>query len=166
MATVYQSNRAERARLNRVLRDETYGPALVRLSKTGQREILDLISNGDSKAVRARLTELDSLRREAVRVRSMARRQAARGWQTAPGVKVTSGMVEARSRMDRIMRTYSGFRTIDEWEAKAKRLASAEDIRAIADGPDESVLDRGSEDSYAAQRGELEYSAFWYHWNG
>ena len=166
MKTVYQSTRQERDRLNRLLRNETYGPALVRLGATGQREILDLISLGDSKAVRARLTELDSLRRQAVRERSAARRQAARGWQTAPGVKVTGAMVQARARMDRIMRTYSGFRTIDVWEAKAERLASSDDIRAIADGPDESVLDRGSEDSYAAQRGELEYSAFWYHWNG
>jgi hypothetical protein len=67
--------------------------------------------------------------------------------------------------MERIMRTHSGFRTIDEWEAKARRYATADEIEFIAEGPDDPVLDRGSEDAYRAQRGELDYSPFWYHWN-
>jgi hypothetical protein len=164
----WKAARNERRRLRRLLRSDIYGPALERLKASEQRQILDLISVGTSKQVRERLTELDAQRRQAVRERSQRRRQAlkqAQTWKTAPGVKVTSSMVEARARMDRIMRTHSAFRTIDEWEVRARANASPEDLRTIANGPDDLVLDRGSEDAYAQQQGDLNYSAFWYHWS-
>lgn len=50
-------------RLNRILRDEDYGPKLVRLSRADQRHILDLIDANRGAQARREILRLDEARR-------------------------------------------------------------------------------------------------------
>lgn len=61
-------------RLNRILRDEDYGAKLVRLSRTDQRKILDLIDNNRGAQARREINRLDAERRAHVTVRRRALR--------------------------------------------------------------------------------------------
>lgn len=67
-----QSNASRR--LNRILRDEDYGPKLVRLSRTDQRTILELIDANRGAQARREIIRLDSERR----ARNTTRRRALR----------------------------------------------------------------------------------------
>ena len=60
-------------RLNRILRDEDYGPKLVRLSRTDQRQILDLIDANRGAQARREILRLDRERiaHNAVRRRAL-----------------------------------------------------------------------------------------------
>lgn len=60
-------------RLNRILRDEDYGAKLVRLSRTDQRRILDLIDDNRGAQARREILRLDTERvaRNAVRRRAL-----------------------------------------------------------------------------------------------
>lgn len=159
MGPGYQSTSAERDRLRRILQHETYGPALTRLSKTGQREILVLISAGQTRQVRARLAELDLQRRTAVRDRSAIRRLEKRpGFHKAPGVKVTTDMVAAYRLMDSIMRPM-GYNSA-KWKARAEAMARADDLHALATMTEDEV---GQHASMHAR--DADYSVFWYHYN-
>jgi hypothetical protein len=162
----YHPDRNERRRLERLLSDERYGPALVRLNKTGQREIFDLVSAGDTKRVRARLLELDAQRREKVRNRSNRRRLEASGIPVRPGAVVTSDMVRAHRRMAAIMERNGWGRGVPRWRREAEQKAEPAELRRLVEmTTDDEIYDQGSEDAYAAQRGEIDYSPFWYHWN-
>lgn len=61
-------------RLNRILRDEDYGPKLVRLSRADQRTILELISENRGRQARAEILRLDEARRAHNTVRRRALR--------------------------------------------------------------------------------------------
>ncbi len=63
-------------RLNRVLRDEDYGPKLVRLSRADQRRILDLIDNNRGAQARREILRLDAERRAHATIRRRALRYA------------------------------------------------------------------------------------------
>lgn len=52
-------------RLHRILSDETYGPALVRLPKPQQRTVLDLIDRNEGARARQEILRLDRERRES-----------------------------------------------------------------------------------------------------
>ena len=67
-----QSNASRR--LNRVLRDEDYGPKLVRLNRADQRKILDLIDANRGAQARKEILRLDAERR----ARNTVRRRALR----------------------------------------------------------------------------------------
>lgn len=55
---------AEQARLRRILNDEHYGPALVRLTKAEQRRVLDLIEQNRGAEARKLIDELDRKRKD------------------------------------------------------------------------------------------------------
>lgn len=62
-----QSNASRR--LGRILRDEDYGPKLVRLSRADQRQILDLIDANRGAQARKEIIRLDAERRRRTGVR-------------------------------------------------------------------------------------------------
>ena len=59
-------------RLNRILRDEDYGPKLVRLNRADQRHILDLIDDNRGAQARREILRLDAERRRHATVRRRA----------------------------------------------------------------------------------------------
>lgn len=65
-----QSNASRR--LNRILRDEDYGPKLVRLNRADQRHILDLIDANRGAQARREIIRLDAERRARNTVRRRA----------------------------------------------------------------------------------------------
>lgn len=67
-----QSNASRR--LNRILRDEDFGPKLVRLNRADQRRILDLIDANRGAQARREIARLDQQRR----ARNTVRRRALR----------------------------------------------------------------------------------------
>ena len=67
-----QSNASRR--LARILRDEDYGPKLVRLSRIDQRRILDLIDANRGAQARREILRLDAERRRKATVRRRALR--------------------------------------------------------------------------------------------
>lgn len=69
-----QSNASRR--LNRILRDEDYGPKLVRLNRADQRHILDLIDENRGAQARREILRLDEERRRHNTVRRRALRYA------------------------------------------------------------------------------------------
>ena len=69
-----QSNASRR--LTRILRDEDYGPKLVRLSRADQRRILDLIDANRGAQARREILRLDAERRRRRTVRRRALRFA------------------------------------------------------------------------------------------
>jgi len=71
--------RRYRRRLNTVLRDEDYGPKLVRLSAADQQKVLGRIFAGEGREARALITELDEARRDREREMAIStlRRRAA-----------------------------------------------------------------------------------------
>lgn len=69
-----QSNASRR--LTRILRDEDYGPKLVRLSRADQRHILNLIDNNRGAQARREILRLDAERRRRATVRRRALRYA------------------------------------------------------------------------------------------
>lgn len=71
--------RRYRRRLNTVLRDEDYGPKLIRLSAADQQKVLGLIFTGRGREARALIVELDEQRRDREREMALStlRRRAA-----------------------------------------------------------------------------------------
>lgn len=67
---------AAKRRLSLLLRDEEYGPKLVRLDRAGERRVLDLIYENRGREARTVLTDLDSQRRRSRSLRSIARTYA------------------------------------------------------------------------------------------
>lgn len=67
-----RDERAERRRLNAILSDEEYGPKLVRLNKTEQRTILDLIEQNRGREARNSILRLTSERTELRREKRVA----------------------------------------------------------------------------------------------
>lgn len=65
-----QSNASRR--LNRLLRDEDYGPKLVRLNRRDQRHILDLIDANRGAQARREILRLDAERRARNTIRRRA----------------------------------------------------------------------------------------------
>lgn len=63
-------------RLNRILRDEDYGPKLVRLNRADQRHILNLIDNNRGTQARREILRLDQERRRRATIRRRALRFA------------------------------------------------------------------------------------------
>lgn len=63
-------------RLNRILRDEDYGPKLVRLNRADQRRILDLIDANRGAQARREILRLDTERRRRTTVHRRALRYA------------------------------------------------------------------------------------------
>lgn len=73
---------AAKRRLATLLADEHYGPALARLNRSQEREVLDLIWRGQSAEARKAIDRLDRSRRTRRTVRDRARRYANRPrWQ-------------------------------------------------------------------------------------
>jgi len=54
---------AAKRRLALLLRDEEYGPKLVRLNRADERRVLDLVYEGKGREARAAIDDLDSGRR-------------------------------------------------------------------------------------------------------
>lgn len=67
---------AAQKRLNALLRDEEYGPKLVRLNRTDERVILDMIYENRGREARKELNRLDENRRAHRTMRSNANRYA------------------------------------------------------------------------------------------
>jgi len=67
---------AEERRLQRIILDPEYGPALFRLRKTEQRTILDMISGNDSRGARKEILRLDAERAQRARERRAAKKSA------------------------------------------------------------------------------------------
>lgn len=71
---------AAQKRLDKILADDEYGPALVRLNKRDERAVLDMIENGDRswrRKVELEIDRLDKVRKGRRTVRSRAFRYAA-----------------------------------------------------------------------------------------
>lgn len=64
---------AAKRRLAALLRDEEYGPKLVRLNRTDERRVLDLIYDNRGREARQVLTDLDAGRRRHRTFRDKAR---------------------------------------------------------------------------------------------
>jgi len=67
---------AAQKRLNALLRDEEYGPKLVRLNRTDERVILDMIYENRGREARKELNKLDEQRRVYRTTRGHARTYA------------------------------------------------------------------------------------------
>lgn len=64
---------AAKRRLARILADEDYGPKLVRLKRSDERIVLDLIYENQGRDARASINELDLARRRHNRYQGKAR---------------------------------------------------------------------------------------------
>lgn len=74
---VYQTpNPGYARRLRAFLLNEEYGPKLVRLNRTQQQEVLQLINDNRGREARKRVTELDTERRTGNRIAARARKYA------------------------------------------------------------------------------------------
>lgn len=74
---VYQTpNQGYARRLRTFLSDEEYGPKLVRLNRSQQQEILQLINDNRGRDARRRVVELDEERRSENRIAARARKYA------------------------------------------------------------------------------------------
>lgn len=62
--SVSNNDKRARDRLNRILADEVYGPALVRLRPADERKALDLIDQNRGQEARAFILEADKKRKE------------------------------------------------------------------------------------------------------
>ena len=95
-----QSNASRR--LNRILRDEDYGPKLVRLSRTDQRKILELIDAGRGAQARREILRLDEERRRRKTIQRRAERYAARPPEERRGTEQPDEIREFWAEYDRI----------------------------------------------------------------
>jgi hypothetical protein len=91
---------AAKRRLAALLRDEEYGPKLVRLSRADERRVLDLIYEGKGTQARKEINELDQLRRDK---------------------RTIGGKARAYARLPRQTRS-------DEWQDVAEEIAGHENI--------------------------------------
>lgn len=71
--TIIRPSRAEQLRLKRILDNEDYGPKLVRLNKSQQRVVLDLISANKGREARTAILKFDEERLTKVRTRRKAK---------------------------------------------------------------------------------------------
>jgi hypothetical protein len=67
---------AAKRRLSALLRDEEYGPKLVRLRRADERRVLDLVYEGKGREARAAIDDLDAGRRRRRTLGEKARRYA------------------------------------------------------------------------------------------
>ena len=95
-----QSNASRR--LGRILRDEDYGPKLVRLSRTDQRTILELIDANRGAQARREILRLDEARRRRRTVQRRAERYAARPPEERGGAGRPDEVREFWAEYDRI----------------------------------------------------------------
>lgn len=80
---------AAKRRLALLLRDEEYGPRLVRLNRADERRVLDLVYEGKGREARQAIDDLDSARRrrrtlgeKARGYARLPRRTRSQTWQT------------------------------------------------------------------------------------
>ena len=95
-----QSNASRR--LNRILRDEDYGPKLVRLNRADQRTILELIDANRGAQARREILRLDEARRRRRTVQRRAERYAARPVEERGGASRPDETREFWAEYDRI----------------------------------------------------------------
>jgi len=148
---VTAAERNERRRLQSILDDERYGPALVRLTRSEQRDVLRLVEGGDGRAARAEIARLDvarkGRRREASAKRPVVPWGAARA---VIGAAVQTRQAEGDWRW--------GARTVDTWQARARaHKASVVDVAMVAALTPSELRGRAWEHRFD------EYSIFWYH---
>ena len=124
---------AEQRRLARVLTDENYGPALVRLSRVEQRTVLDLISANRGREARTTIRELDAARRARRQERDAARRtrpvvRPAPDWRRAAETMAQIAYSRGRTRFDRdqYVRDAEEYGTFDDWRDFVKAALSDE----------------------------------------
>jgi hypothetical protein len=79
-------------RVARLRNDEKFGPKLARLSKGEQNRVLGLVRDNRGREARTTLTELDTARRERVRVASATRRRTEREKRTFSRIVRTKGI--------------------------------------------------------------------------
>lgn len=60
-------------RLDAILGDEEYGPKLVRLNKTDERKVLNLVERGKGREARQMINKLDEERRADNRIKTRVR---------------------------------------------------------------------------------------------
>ncbi len=101
-----QSNASRR--LNRILRDEDFGPKLVRLNRADQRRILDLIDANRGAQARKEILRLDTERRS----RNTVRRRALKYSHVPPNERTGEGRPDETrefwSNYDQIVEQHSG----------------------------------------------------------
>jgi len=134
MAANTGPTRNELRRLQSVLDSEEYGPKLVRLNKSDQRTILDLISDNKGKEARARIVELDEQRRSKRRPSSEKTAQPERE-------NINDLRDQAFANLDRIHRSKANY---NETRVKASvyQFMDKEQLRfAITTGPN-GITDR------------------------
>ena len=134
---------AEKRRLQRILNDETYGPALVRLNRAQQREVLDLISEDRGREARQRILALDEQRRAA-------RRTKLRTWRA--WAQYLHDHVDQRMDVNQFVEWAEQNASTDDWAHALEAL----DQHTSAD----DIADQASRDATA----RLDYSPFWYHY--
>jgi hypothetical protein len=135
-------------KLKRLLDDERYGPALVRLNRADQRVILDLIETSDARTVRRELLRLDETRRGKIRERSRARREkvsAGPSWEDV-----------ARRARENLSRKFQGLDE-DGWIKHARMYRpSTTELEEVANASETEI--RAKARSQAPP-----WNPFWYH---
>lgn len=170
MAPSYTTNAAERRRLQRLLNDEQYGPALVRLNKGQQRRILDLVSANQGKIARSEILRLDAERKQKVKERSKQRREAGgkrvtvRSWKQfyellkkldpvrQAGWESRLSVAKALRRHDKDFESEPVYSTISPQQA----------YDMISTVSPNEFFDSGSDDA----RRRMNWSPYWYHYYG
>lgn len=100
-------------RLNRILRDEDYGPKLVRLNRADQRTVLELIDANRGAQARREILRLDEARRRRRTVQRRAERYAARPVEERGGADRPDETREFWAEYDRI----TGYQPHRAWAA-------------------------------------------------
>ena len=141
--------RGERRRLRAILSDEEYGPKLVRLSKSDQRTILDLISENKGREARKRILELDERRRETVRIGSRIRRARER-IRKAAEQRIAEGGRPGGRELDPDM-------SVEKWD---RRYTGHKDPAMLAELAG-ATIDEVRANAYGDRNAQ--YSIWWYH---
>ncbi len=142
------AEKAERRRLNAILADEDYGPRLVRLPKSEQRKILDLISANKGKEARAKIVSFSETRTLARRVKNAAVKSV------RDNVPPAARNIEARVNGDRARYTSRARVALAQGES-----SQGEYVRVIGASGQE-IVDNAS----AAARAREAYSVWFYRW--
>ncbi len=145
-----RDERAERRRLNAILSDVEYGPALVRLPKSEQRVILDLISENKGKEARSKIIGFTEERSVARRAKAAAKRAST----VRDNVPAAARNMEAR-----IGAEYTGYVRAARGALQASLSTQSEYVPVI--GADHDTIARNAS---AANKAREAYSVYYYHY--
>lgn len=138
-------------RLESILNNEEYGPKLVRLNRTDEAYILDLVDRNQGLKARKEILRLDEQRRSNARERRQARK--------APVIDINALRAKAYAKMRRSFNNSHPHRV-----KRNLSYATSSDLEYIIEStPDEiraKAADRGNIRTY--EDDDIELNVYWY----